>query len=162
MNPQSFDVGTLTVHQIVSIPPTQGGNGTVELAPKFFGGNSIRPTTVVHAVSVNPFPAIELINTEVLNTGAGGAVTLTMPTAAAALAAFLAAGITLGSGDSFNLRVCTPVNQSVILAPSASITTMSGAANFTVTGQKSAVITFVVTNATAGAEAISFTGILSN
>jgi hypothetical protein len=162
MNHQSFDIGALTVHQIVPFPPSQGGNGAVDFSPKFLGGHSIRPTTVVHAVSVNPLPAIELINTQIVNTGAGGAITLTMPTAAAALAAFAAAGITLGVSDTFSLRICTLVNQSVICAPSGTITTMSGGANFTVTGQKSAVVTFRVTSTTVGAETIQFSGLLSN
>lgn len=162
MNSQSIDIGTLAVHQIVPVPPTQGGTGLVDISPSFLGGHSIRPTVVAHAVSVNPFPAAELINTEVLNTGAGGAITLTMPTAAAAIAAFAAVGITLKGGDTFSLRICTPVAQSVIVAPSASITTMSGAANFTVTANKSAVVTFRVNSLTVGAEALSFSGMLSN
>lgn len=161
MNSHSFDVGTLTVHQIVPVPPSQGGVGTVDIAPKFMSGHSTRPTVVIHTSSV-VLPAAEFVNTKIINTDAGAPITLTMPTAAAGLAAFLAKGITLNAGDTFTLEVCTNANQSIVFAPSASVTTMSGAANFTVTGLKSAMVTFRVNSVTVGAEAMSFSGLLGN
>jgi hypothetical protein len=161
MNNQSFNVGTLAVRQIVSIPPTQGGTGMVEVGPKFLGDCSTRPTVVAHAATTT-LPAAELVNHRILNTGAGALVALTMPTAAAAIAAFATAGITLKSGDTFPLWVCTPVAQTLRLTPSATITNLAGAINFDVTANKSALVTFRVTNAVSGSEAITFSGLLSS
>jgi hypothetical protein len=161
MNQQSFNVGTLAVRQIVPVPPTQGGTGMVEVGPKFLGDCSTRPTVVTHAATTT-LPAADLVNAKILNTGAVGLVALTMPTAAAALTAFAAAGITLKSGDTFALWACTPVAQTLRFTPSASITNLAGAVNFDVTANKSALLTFRVTNATTGAEALTFSGLLSN
>lgn len=162
MNTQSINVGTFTVRQIVPISVSNGGTGAVEFAPKFLGAMSIRPTIIAHAATVNPLPAADLVNSQIINTGAVGAITLTMPTAAAVLAAFSAAGTPLAAGDSFSVKVCSTVAQSIIFAPSASVTTASGAANFTVTASTSAVITFIVTSVVSSAEAINFSGLLSN
>lgn len=163
MNTQSYDSGIIAVRQIVAPPVSQSGIGAVEISPKFLAGHSTHPTVHTHDVSVNPLPAAEFVNSEILNTGAAGGVVLTMPTAAAVITAFLAAGIILGSGDCFTVKVTNVVvGQTITFTPSASVTTMSGAANFVVSALKSAIVTFRVVNAVVGAQAIEFSGMLSN
>jgi hypothetical protein len=143
------------VKQIVASPAAKGGSGVVDVAAGYFSKASVARTVYTHAASV-AIAASELISSELVNTGAGGGVALTLPTAAAAILAFASAGIVLQAGDTFTVLV-TAIPQSITLTASASITALCGGAVVVGAG-RSALVTFVVLSAVA----IVFSADISN
>lgn len=146
---------------IVPQPIQQGGRGLVEISANLLDRHSSSALTVPIAAT-STLAASALINSKITNTGAAGGISLTMPTAAAVLAAFSASGVLLYVGDTFQVRVTAVVAQSITLLPSASVTVASGAANVVIGASKSAVVTFTVLSNTVGAEAISFRALVSS
>jgi hypothetical protein len=148
------------VKQILSPSVSRGGSGIIDVAPMYFSKCTTKPTTVTHAATA-PLTASELVNSQILNTGAGGAIALTVPSAAAILAAFLASGIVLTVGDTFTVLITAAAAFAVTLSPSGSVTVMSGG-TVVVPSQKSAVVTFLVTSTTVSAETMQYSATISN
>jgi hypothetical protein len=125
-------------------------------------GKIVRPTVNTIAITTNPVPASALVNSEILNTGAVGNISLTLPSAAGILAAFAAEGVVLNSGNTFDVKITAAAAHSITVLPSATVTTMSGSVSFVLAASRAGLLTFRVLDSTASSESMEFRGVSSN
>ena len=151
------------VKQILSAPAVVNGSGVIDVAPGYFSRATIKREVHVYDTTGAILPA-DLVNSQILNTTAIGSIVLTLPSAALILAAFEDANVVLHVGDSFVVLVTGNsliVPSSITIAPSASVTVLSGG-TVAIVHSKSALITFFVTSVTSGAETMSYSAEISN
>jgi hypothetical protein len=121
--------------------------GVIEVPTRLFCSSIFHPTTVIYTATGTIAPA-DLFNTCIVNTGAAGGITLTLPATADVIAAFLLNDIVLKVGDSFSVLFTAITAQSITIGVPASMST-AAATNLVIPASKSAILYLTLTSATA-------------
>lgn len=132
--------------QVNQIVPGIGGATVVGAAAMI--GSFSRLTPVAYAAT-GTLSAADLAQGYITNTGAGGSVTLTLPSAAAIFAAFNSLDHPLSIGDAFEVKFETLVNQTIVLTPSSTVTFANAAGTVTIAGRRMASVIIRCTSTTA-------------
>jgi hypothetical protein len=151
------------VKQILSAPAVLNGSGVIDVAPGYFSRATVKRAVHVYDTT-GVVLAADLVNSEILNTTALGSIVLTLPSAASILTAFEDAGVILQEGDSFAVLVtgdCLLIPSSITIAPSGSVTVLSGG-TVVIVHSKSALVTFFVTSVASGAATMAYSAEISN
>lgn len=150
-----------SVLSVDNIVPGRNGSGMINVGTHLAGTTRAANVTWGTHAATGTVSASEIVGGGLINTGATGVIALTMPTAAAVIAAFADAGIDIRVGMNFTVIVTAAAAFAITMTPSASITFDSAAATVAVASQKSALFTFRVASVTVGSEAIVIDSIVS-
>jgi hypothetical protein len=131
MSVQTIVPGTGGITQIGALR----GHRDVTTATPYTGTGAVGSWAILHSM--------------ITNTGAGGDIVLTLPTATVLLAELTAEKVSMPVGTAFTFLVQALANHSITIAASASITFKNGQNNIVVAAHKSGTFTVYKTSATA-------------
>lgn len=137
-------------------------NGVIVVGSQITSAARTDNVTWTHYTATGNVSATALVGGGIDNTGAAGDIVLTLPSAAAVIAALAEIGVTASAGMSFSVWLATNANHTVTVTASASITFENAATTVETAGQRSATFLFRVASVVSGAESIVVDYIVSD
>jgi sorbitol-specific phosphotransferase system component IIBC len=123
-----------TRHNILTtdriLPRTTSG---IEVGSRLLNGALSNPTVNIKAATPVTLVATDLFNSVITNTGAGGVIAMTLPTAANLMSGLAAIGIVPAAGDVFSTLVSAVVASNITIAVNTGITFSNAASPLTIT-----------------------------
>jgi len=149
--------GYLSVDNIVP-----GSSGLITVGPGLAGSAHIANVTWKNYTATGTIAAVDLIGLGIGNTGATGAIVMTLPSAASVIAAFADAGINVVAGMTFVVMVSAFAAFTNTITASTTITFDNARTTVAVASGKCASLMFRVASIVSGSESIVVDSIASN